>query len=149
MHYFWRWNFQRDIYHVGALSVETLRPVKAQGRHGGWDRLGAQQHASQQHIAGETLTLVAQTWINRYCTIDEKDTNEIMQASEFCEPITSQHSARGSNQRLFPVAISLSWLPSSIPCRIVSQCQSWLSLPRPKRSSSSLIGLCHIDQRLS
>lgn len=67
------WTCERDFYCEGALSVEALETWKAQGRHGGSDQLGAQQSVSRH---GETLTLVPQTRINRYRTIDEKNRNK-------------------------------------------------------------------------
>lgn len=51
--------------------------------------------------------------------------------SESCEPTTSQHPTCGPNQKL------CSSLSRSHPIgRIVSQSQSWLSLPRPNKSST-------------
>lgn len=41
-----------ETFIMWELCPLASGPVKAQGRRGGWDRLGAQQHASQQHIAG-------------------------------------------------------------------------------------------------
>lgn len=70
-----------------------------------------------------------------------------MQMSESCEPTTSQHSTCGPNQKL---CLQFSLSLSHPIGRIVSQSQSWLSLPRPNKSSTyllTLIRLCPIKQR--
>lgn len=120
------------------------RDLEPQGLTGGPGAARCTAASITRTYHGRVLTLVQRTRINHYCTIDLK------QIPGLCKCPSPASQPQVSIQPVGPIRNSARSSLFHPIGRIVSQSQSWLSLPRQTSQAHTslltLIGLCHIEQ---